>query len=87
MPVESGETKLVTINYLMASTINLTIGYNFIIGKSNIFYLETGYAIPLETSPWKVTDGSVLSSTSLEALRLIQPGGIILALGFMFGIQ
>lgn len=86
LQVSSGTTQSVTLNYLQASTINLKAGYSWRIGEKNTFYLEFGYAIPMESSPWKVTDGSTLSNTSTSALQLIQPGGVILGLGFTFGI-
>lgn len=86
MPVESGGNKKVTIDFLKASTINLTIGHNWSVGKSNIFYMEFGYAIPMQSNSWKVTDGSILSGTSKSTLNLIQPGGLIIGAGFSFGI-
>jgi len=45
-----------------------------------------GYAIPLQSNRWRVTDGSVLSSTSKSVLNMSHPGGLILAAGFAFKI-
>ncbi len=86
MELESGEEKDVTINYLSASTISLAIDRNWRVGKANIFYIELGYAIPMESSRWRVTDGSVLSGTSKNILNSLQPGGLILGAGFAFKI-
>jgi hypothetical protein len=86
LQVTSGTTQQVTLNYLTASTVNLKVGRSWRIGQKNTFYMEYGYAIPIQSNPWKVTDNSVLSSTSISALKLIQPGGLIIGLGFTFGI-
>ena len=87
MQISTVVTQSVTIDYLKESTLNFKVGYDWIMGMKNIFYLEFGYALPLQTDPWRVTDGSSLSATTIEALRLDQPGGLIIGLGFTFGIN
>lgn len=82
----SGGTQETTVDYLSASTINLAIDRNWKIGKANIFYIEFGYAIPLQSNRWQTTDGSVLSSSNEAVLRLLQPGGLILGAGFAFRV-
>jgi hypothetical protein len=84
MELESGGKKDVVVDYLSASTVNLALDYNWRIGKSNIFYLEFGYAVPMQTSRWNVKDGLVISSTSKSVLKMSQPGGLILGAGFAF---
>jgi hypothetical protein len=79
-------TKEVTMDLLPASTINLTSSYNLYFRKNKLFYLEFGYAFPLELQPYRVKDGSVLTPTSESVMRLLQPGGMIVGLGFMFGL-
>jgi len=88
VPVLSGQTKEVTINYLKASSINFTVTRNWKIGKKkkDNLNLDFGYAFALEKQPWKVTDGSILASTSETALKIMQPGGAILGIGFTFGL-
>ena len=83
---ESGATKEITVDYFSASTINLAVDRNWKIGKANIFYLEFGYAIPLQSNRWRITDGSTISSASESVLDLLQPGGLILGAGFAFKI-
>jgi hypothetical protein len=82
----SGGTREITVDYLSASTINLAVDRNWEIGKANIFYIEFGYAIPLQSNRWRTTDGSALSSSNEAALNLLQPGGLILGAGFAFRI-
>ncbi len=84
--LESGGTKEITVDYLSASTINLAIDRNWKIGKANVFYIEFGYALPLQSNRWRVTDGSALSSVSESTLNILQPGGLILGAGFAFRV-
>lgn len=83
---ETGNKREITVDYLSASTINLAIDRNWRIGKANIFYLEFGYAIPLQANRWRTTDGSAMSSLNEGTLKLLQPGGLILGAGFAFKI-
>jgi hypothetical protein len=82
----SGVSKEVTINYLTASTINLVAERSWKIGRKNTFYMDFGYAIAMQSTPWKVVDNTALSDASKSAIKMIQPGGIILGLGFNFGL-
>jgi hypothetical protein len=86
MKLESGVTQNVNLDYLKASTVNLKTGYTWRIGEMNTFYLDLGYAVPLQSGAWRVTDNSVLSGASESSIKMIQPGGIILGMGFTFGI-
>ena len=86
MELETGSEKEVTLDYLSCRTINLAFDRNWRIGKANLFYLELGYAIPLQSDRWRVTDGSALSGTSKSILNSLQPGGLIVGAGFAFKI-
>ncbi len=80
------ELKMVKLNFLTASTINLKASYAWVIKRRNTIYFDFGWAIPLETDPWKVTDGSVLTNNGNAVLRIFQPGGLILGAGFTLGL-
>lgn len=86
MELESGVEKEITVDYLSAGTINLAIDRNWRIGRAGIFYIEFGYAIPLQSNRWRVTDGSDISSISESTLNILQPGGLILGAGFTFKV-
>lgn len=86
LELQNGTSKDVILDLNRANTLNLKATYNFRLGKNNNFYLEFGYAAPLETSPWTVKDGSVLSSTSMSVMEMVAPGGILIGLGFTFGL-
>jgi hypothetical protein len=80
-----GTTEEVSFKLLSASTANLTITKNWRVGRANTFYLEMRYDIPLEGRRWEViTNDVVLSETAEAAMDIIQPGGLILAIGFAF---
>ena len=87
LELQDGTTKEVLLDLNRANTLNLKATYNFMLGKNNNFYLDFGYALPLDASPWKVKDGSVISSTSNSVMAMVAPGGILLGLGFMFGLK
>jgi hypothetical protein len=86
LELQSGIKQDVTLDLLRANTLNLKATHNWMIHKRNTFYVDLGYAIALQSSPWKVTDGSEISTTSKSALDMLAPGGVILGLGFTFGL-
>lgn len=70
-----------------AHALNFSAAYNFAFKKGrHNFYLECGYSVPLSTDPWVIKNGVSLSDTDKRVFRLLQPGGIILGLGFNIGI-
>lgn len=79
-------TKDVKLDLYAGYTINPTISYKWIMNKGNRFFLEGGYAVPLQNNPWKVKDGSTLSDTSKLVLKMLSPGGLSLGLGFQFAL-
>lgn len=84
LETSSGENRDVKLDLLSASTLNLAIDRNWRVGKANIFYLEMGYAVPLQGQRWEVKDGTTLSSNGKKVLDIMQPGGIIFGAGFAF---
>jgi hypothetical protein len=87
--VDSASTTVsrqVNVNLNPAASLNFTASYNWVFHKHNKFFLEFGYAVPLQTNPFTVTDGSVLTSTSVAVLNLTAPGGVIIGVGVMFGL-
>jgi hypothetical protein len=68
-------------------TINLLYSYNIILGKKHKVVFSGGYAINISGQGWVVkTPGAVLTPTSEQTLKTLQPGGLIVGLKFMFGI-
>ncbi len=78
--------KKVLLDLQRASSVNLTASYNWVMRKQNKFFIEFGYAVPVETTPYKVKDDSNLSVASKAVLDMMRPGGLIFGLGIMFGL-
>jgi len=83
MELYGGSTEYVMMDLEPVGNAILAAGYAWKIGKYGKFYLEGGYAVPLVTGDYyTLHDESIrLSSTSEDVLRILRPGGIILALG------
>ena len=86
LELQSGIKKEVTMDCLRANTLNIKATYYWKLGKRNNFYLESGYAIPMQSAPYKIKDGSVISETSKYVMDVVAPGGFILGFGFTFGL-
>jgi hypothetical protein len=86
MKEQSGNTNLDTLDLGKAATIDLKLTHIWLIHRTNTFYIEFGYAIPLQSNPWKPLGKTPLTDEDLTVLRTMSPGGIILGLGFTFGL-
>ncbi len=72
-----------------AGTVNIAYLYNFRLGKRSKFVLGGGWAIPTSTTPYTVTSppGYTLSSTDREVMKVLQPGGLLLCVKFIFALR
>lgn len=81
---QSGNTRTVNMDLKQVGSVNLTVNRNWVFKRGNVFYLESGYAIPVGGSDYyAINDGSILSSNEELILQIMRPGGLILALGFL----
>ena len=80
------ESKQVHLDLNPANSLDFTASYNWTFHNQNIFYLEFGYAVALQTNPYQVLDGSVLDHSSQVTLDLLSPGGVVIDCDFMFGL-
>lgn len=78
--------KDVNLDLQPGMTLNPVISYKWLINNKNRFFLEGGYAVPLQSLPYKIRDGSVLTTTSKSVMKTLCPGGLSLALGFQFAL-
>jgi hypothetical protein len=87
--VDPNETKrMINLDLNAVGTINLIYTYNLKIGNSCKAGFSAGYAIPVTTSLYEVnTSGAILSSYSKQILDIMAPGGLIIGIRFMFGIN
>jgi len=89
LQVDSANTttmKNVTLDLNTTGVINLTATYNWVFHRRNKFFLEFGYSVPLQSNPYTVEDGSVLTSQSEAVMSLLEPHGVIVGVGVMFGL-
>lgn len=88
MELQNGSTEYVVMDLNPVGNVFFTLGYTWKLGKRNKFYLEGGYALPLETEDYYTLhdDQVILSSTSEQVLKILRPGGVIFSLGFNFGL-
>jgi len=76
------------INYYPAAAIMLALNHAWRVGKSSKFYIEGGYAFKLWNEPYKLTgldNTYTLSQRSVEFIEFRPPGGLVIALGFVYG--
>jgi hypothetical protein len=71
------------VNLMFAAYRYWALGRN----KSRL-YIELGYTVPLNGSDrYTQTAGTPINDVSAETLKLLSPSGIIVAIGFSFGVK
>ncbi len=84
----SGTKQYVNVQLSPVHLINFSFFNSWKLGnRSSRFGLEIGYSVIINSGDnFKVLDSGVtLSSTSFKALRIFQPGGLIIGVSFAFG--
>ena len=74
------------VNLLRVNTINLTGTYSWVFHNKNRFYIETGYSIGVTDKYYEEKNGRELSDFQTRFVHLMKPGGIIIGIGFLFGL-
>jgi len=82
---KSGQQK-VTFNLLPASTVNISAIKYWLLGKQkkNRLHLEFGYAIPTANNRYETS--VTLTDKGKTFMNILQPGGLLLGVGFSFGL-
>lgn len=75
----------VTMDLEPASALNFTATHTWLVGRKNHIFLDLGYSILAEEGSINVKKG-YLSDNGKKAISAIQPGGLILGVGFLFGL-
>ncbi len=87
LELQNGSTEYVLLDLNPVGNVFFTAGYAWKVGKRNKFYIEGGYAIPLDTEDYYTLHYPVeLSNTSEQVLQIMRPGGLVIALGINFAI-
>lgn len=82
------DPKIVNMKFSPNSTLNLCYNYNFGVFESSKFVFTLGYAFALSDNPYTILDAGVsLTETEQTYMNIMQPGGLILGLKFMYGLQ
>jgi hypothetical protein len=82
------KTRKVEMDLLRVYNINLSIGYQFRLGRKTRLGFEIGYSVPLQTKFYTVnTPGVVLTKESEQTMDFRTPGGLIVGLAFSFGLK
>jgi hypothetical protein len=83
------EPKDVTFKYLSASNLNFSFIYHKKVGKGNNRILfEFGYSAQLNSSRYRIlTEDIELNQTGKNLMSIVQPGGLMLAFRYNFGIN
>jgi hypothetical protein len=83
----NNEKQTVTMDLDQVYNVNLSIGYQFRIGKKARFNFEVGYSAALQNEPYEVTTPGVqLTKESRQVMDFMSPSGLIFGLAFTFGI-
>lgn len=78
----------VMVDLYGAAILNFSLVRHFYVGREKInrILFEFGYSIRLSHRPWKITNGYEFSREGNSLMRILQPGGIIIGLGYQFYI-
>ncbi len=85
-PNRAGYTEV--FNLKNKTNVPLSAYYFFSLGKRHVnrFHLQFGYSISVTDTEYSIQSGAAVSRDTDNAIKLISPGGIILGLGFSFGV-
>lgn len=87
MELENGSSQKILMDLKPVSNVFFTFGYGVKLGKRNRFYVEGGYAVPLNADDFYYIYGNEqLSKTSEKVMKILRPGGLVIAAGFNFAI-
>lgn len=88
MEIEPNNEKYnVNLDLNKVYTLNMMYTYNLKIGRRNKLAFSAGYAICLTSNTYEVNSDVTLNGTSKQVLEILQPGGVILGVKFMFGLK
>jgi hypothetical protein len=81
----SNETKTITLE--LGSQTNLQASWykSYAIKKRHRFFFQVGYSFPVSGISYKVKSGEALSDVSKTTMKMLSPGGVMIATGFGFG--
>lgn len=85
LELSNEESKNVTLELGAQTNLQLSWYKSYAIKEHHRFFFQVGYSFPITGINYKVTSGETLSDLSKTTMRMIAPGGVLLATGFGFG--
>ena len=76
----------VTLDLESVRTLNLVYYYNIRSGRKNKLTLSAGYAISLSNNNYEVESGEVLNDVSESFIRIMEPGGVVFGVRYVFAL-
>jgi hypothetical protein len=85
LELSNEESKNVTLELGAQTNLQLSWYKSYAIKEHHRFFFQVGYSFPITGINYKVTSGETLSDLSKTTMRMMAPGGVLLATGFGFG--
>jgi hypothetical protein len=85
MELSNEETKNVTLELGAQTNLQLSWYKTLAIKEHHRFFVQVGYSFPVTGISYRVTSGETLSDVSKTTMKMLAPGGVLLATGFGFG--
>lgn len=85
LELSNEESKNVTLELGAQTNLQLSWYKSYAIKEHHRFFFQLGYSFPITGISYKVTSGETLSDVSKTAMKMMAPGGVLVATGFGFG--
>jgi hypothetical protein len=85
LELSNEESKNVTLELGAQTNLQLSWYKSYAIKEHHRFFFQVGYSFPITGINYKVTSGETLSDLSKTTMRMMAPGGVLLATGFGLG--
>lgn len=74
-----------TVRPLPIRTLSASTIFTKYINQRVSYHLELGYSLPLTSKPWEIIEGDGTNKGIQKNIKLLKPGGFIVAVGMNFG--
>jgi hypothetical protein len=85
LELSNDESKNVTLELGAQTNLQLSWYKSYAIKEHHRFFFQVGYSFPITGINYKVTSGETLSDVSKTTMKMMAPGGVLVATGFGFG--
>ncbi len=76
-----------TVTLELGAQTNLQVSWYkaYAVKEHHRFFFQVGYSFPVSDISYSVTSGETLSDVSKTSMKMLAPGGVLIATGFGFG--